>query len=101
MKKEKKAQAVAVVGLGYVGLPLAIRCSEKGYQVIGFDNDEKKIAALLRGQSPIQEDFIDQRLEFLKKIKPTTSSKELKKADIVIVCVPTPVDSQFFLTWGH
>jgi len=96
MKKEKKVQVVAIVGLGYVGLPLAVRCAEKSYSVIGVDNDEKKIAILLRGQSPIQDEFIDQRLEFLKKIKPTTNPKELKKADIVIVCVPTPVDSQFF-----
>ncbi len=99
-KDEKKIQTVAVIGLGYVGLPLAIRCAEKGYQVIGIDNDKKKVATLLKGKSPIQEEFIKQRLSLLKKIKLTTNPKQLKKTNIVIICVPTPIDNQFFPNLG-
>ncbi|KKU06553.1 MAG: UDP-glucose/GDP-mannose dehydrogenase [Candidatus Magasanikbacteria bacterium GW2011_GWA2_45_39] len=51
----KKAKIVAVVGLGYVGLPLAVRAKERGYRVIGFDTDKKKIALLKQGKSSIKD----------------------------------------------
>lgn len=89
-------QKVTVIGLGYVGLPLAIRCAEKGYDVYGIDLEKEKIAKIKKGISPIKENFIEERKSFLKKIKATTNTAPIKNSDISIICVPTPVDAQFF-----
>jgi nucleotide sugar dehydrogenase len=89
------AKTVAVVGLGYVGLPLAVRSKEKGYAVIGFDTDEKKIALLKRGKSPIKDAFLEENLPKYP-IAPTNDPKKLAKADIILICVPTPVDEMFY-----
>lgn len=91
-----KEKNVAIVGLGYVGLPLALRCVEKGYNVWGIDLEKKKLEKIKKGVSPIKEDFIKERKKDLKKIKVSNNFGAIKKAQIVIVCVPTPVDSQFF-----
>jgi nucleotide sugar dehydrogenase len=96
MANEKKSESVAIIGLGYVGLPLAIRCVEKDYTVYGLDLDKKKIDSIKKGQSPFKEEFIEERKTLLKKITATTDPAILKKADIVVVCVPTPVDEKFF-----
>jgi len=95
MEKQKN-KIVTIIGLGYVGLPLAIRSAERGYKVFGFDLDKKKIDLIKKGKSPFREDFISERKELLGKITATTDAKVIKKADIVIVCVPTPVDEKFF-----
>lgn len=87
---------VAIIGLGYVGLPLAVRCVEKGYETFGIDLDKSKIAKIKKGQSPIKEEFLESRSDLIRKIKATTDPKTLKKADIAIVCVPTPVDELFY-----
>lgn len=80
---------VAVVGLGYVGLPLALLAARKDYGVTGFDVDEKKISSLRAGKSYI-DDISD---ELLKESTAEFSSdpSSIKDADIVIICVPTPV----------
>lgn len=90
IKKEKK-ETVCVIGLGYVGLPLAVRAKERGYEVIGFELDIKKVELINKKISPIADDFL---LENLSKFpfKATADAKEIKKADIVLICVPTPVD---------
>ncbi len=84
-------KTVCVVGLGYVGLPLAVRAKERGYRVIGFDTNEEKIALINQGQSPIMEEFLDTRME---KYHPeaTSDPAAIHEADIVLICVPTPVD---------
>lgn len=88
-------QTVAVVGLGYVGLPLAVRAREKGYDVIGFDTDEKKIALLKKGKSPIKDEFLEKNiLKF--PFDATSDPKKLSSADIVLICVPTPVDEMYY-----
>ncbi len=89
-------KTVTVIGLGYVGLPLAIRSLERGYETYGFDLDPKKISAIRKGKSPFKEEFIEERKEYLKKLKATDDAKVIKKSDIVVVCVPTPVDEKFF-----
>jgi nucleotide sugar dehydrogenase len=93
MKEEQKT--VCVIGLGYVGLPLAIRCSQKGYQTFGLDMDKEKINLINRGKSPIKEKYLEDNL---KKFKVSAGSDEkiLAKADIILICVPTPVDENFF-----
>ena len=93
-------QKVSVIGLGYVGLPLAVRCAEKGYEVYGIDLEKDKIEKIKKGVSPIKESFIEERKDFLKKIKATSSFELIKKSDIAIICVPTPVDEQFFPILG-
>jgi UDP-N-acetyl-D-glucosamine dehydrogenase len=88
-------KTVAVVGLGYVGLPLAVRAQEKGYSVIGFDTDEKKIALLKQGKSPIKDKMLQKNISKYP-FKATNNPKDIAKADIVLICVPTPVDEMFY-----
>jgi nucleotide sugar dehydrogenase len=86
-----KKQAVAVIGLGYVGLPLAVRAQECGYNVIGIELDEKKVELINKQVSPIEEEYLYENLPKFP-IRATSDAKEIKKADIVLICVPTPVD---------
>ena len=88
-------ETVAVIGLGYVGLPLALRASERGYRVIGLDTSEKKITLLKEKQSPIPDPaLIEQMKQF--EFTPTTDPSALKEADIILICVPTPVDEMYY-----
>ena len=91
-----KTNTVGIIGLGYVGLPLAVRCVEKNYKVIGIDLDENKIRKIKKGISPFKEEFLEQRNDLLKKIKCSSNPSDLKKTQIIIICVPTPVDEQFY-----
>ncbi len=85
-------KTVAVIGLGYVGLPLAVRAKEKNYNVIGIEKDEEKVSLINKGVSPIEEEYLYKNLPKFP-IKATINEKEIKKADIVLICVPTPVDA--------
>jgi UDP-N-acetyl-D-glucosamine dehydrogenase len=91
----EKKEIVCIIGLGYVGLPLAVQCALKGYAVFGFDNDKKKINLINSGKSPIKEKFLLDNLPKVK-IKATTDPKIIRQADIAIICVPTPVDEKYF-----
>ena len=91
-----KKNKIAVIGLGYVGLPLAIRCIEKGYSVIGLDLDQKKLTAIANRKSPFKEEFIEERLDLLEKLEASNDASKLVEADIILICVPTPVDEQFY-----
>lgn len=91
---ERKNIAVGIVGLGYVGLPLAVRAKERGYEVIGFDLDEKKNSLISQGKSPIEDQYLEEHLPqypFPASSDPHT----LEQADIILVCVPTPVDELY------
>ena len=84
---------VGVVGLGYVGLPLAVVLAESGYKVIGVDSDGTKADRLNLGQSYI-EDIPDERLKPLVesgKLTAGTDYGQLAQADAVSICVPTPL----------
>jgi nucleotide sugar dehydrogenase len=84
---------IAVVGQGYVGLPLAIAASTAGYTVFGLDNNQEKINALSSGKSII-EDLSDQVIKQNIESKcylPTTDSSVIKDSDVVLICVPTPL----------
>ncbi|MDO8572621.1 MAG: nucleotide sugar dehydrogenase [bacterium] len=88
--KKVSKETVAVVGLGYVGLPLALLCARKGYRVIGIDHDAHKIELLHKKTSP----FIDEGItRELKKttMKFDTESARVAEATIIVICVPTPV----------
>jgi len=87
-------KTVAIVGLGYVGLPLACLCAEKGLVVHGVDIDKRKLDIISQGKSPIDDEYLSKQLGSLKGKILTTSDAAgaAKKSDITIICVPTPVD---------
>lgn len=84
---------VAVVGIGYVGLPLAVEKAKVGFPVIGLDRNEERVAMVNRGANYIR----DVKDEELKKVvldgrlRTSTDFSELGNADVVIICVPTPL----------
>ena len=84
---------VGVVGLGYVGLPLAIVLGEAGYRVIGVDRDPEKVAKLQQGHSYIEDIPQDvlRKLVDDGRLKATTDFAALASADGVSICVPTPL----------
>ena len=85
---------VAVIGCGYVGLPLALRFAEAGHKVTGFDTDPEKVRMLNAGKSYIEhipqtkiQQFVNSR-----HFNAVTDFSKLKEADAVIICVPTPLN---------
>ncbi|HCJ52881.1 MAG TPA: hypothetical protein DHV25_04150 [Candidatus Kerfeldbacteria bacterium] len=89
---KKKKNIVAIIGLGYVGLPLAVLCAEKGYRTYGVALDRKKVNMINSGVSPIPGDQELDRLVAKKGIIATIDAGIIRKSDIAIICVPTPVD---------
>lgn len=88
--KQKDKNSVAIIGLGYVGLPLALLSRRKGYKVIGIDTNEQKVNQINSGISPINDkNLIIQVKKY--SIFATTQFSEIKQAEIIVVCVPTPV----------
>jgi len=90
---ENKSARVAILGLGYVGLPLAVVFSEAGFNVIGIDPDERKVNTICRGESHIQDISNEQiaRLVASGKLTATTDFSALEQAQAVSICVPTPL----------
>lgn len=93
--KNRKAINVCVIGLGYVGLPLAIRCAEKKYKTVGYDKDVSKVSLINKKISPIKDKFIEDNLAKYP-ITATNDETQLSDADIILICVPTPVDKKFY-----
>ncbi|CEA12608.1 nucleotide sugar dehydrogenase [Methanobacterium formicicum] len=87
-KINDRSVVVGIIGLGYVGLPLAVAFSRK-YEVVGFDKNEDKIKLLEENKSYI-EDIQDSEIN-LEKLHPTTSYEELTRCDFIIITVPTPL----------
>src|SRR2546426_2768927 len=87
---------VAVIGLGYVGLPLALSLVRRGYSVVGVDVDEEKVSALQAGRSFIRDVSADEIRECLatERLAVTFNSGALAEADAVFICVPTPFTPQ-------
>lgn len=83
-------KTVAIIGLGYVGLPLACLSAKKGYEVIGIDIDKEKVSKINKNISPIDDDYIKENIK-KAKIRATTEFSDVNKADYIIICVPTPV----------
>lgn len=93
-KIENRTAVIGVIGLGYVGLPLALEYAKKGLMTIGFDIDERKIPILMRGESYIKHISavrIQQSVE-CGKFEATSDFSRLTECDAVIICVPTPLD---------
>ena len=91
--KAKKAH-IGIIGLGYVGLPLLKTFLASGFRVMGFDVDEKKINMLNQGKSYIKHVTAEELKSFLRlqKFQATSDFKNLPNVDVVIICVPTPLD---------
>ena len=86
----KTNEKVVIIGLGYVGLPLAVSLSFH-YQIVGFDKDRNKIEQIKAKKNIdfISEDF---KYENIKNIEYTSTSKKIEGANFFIVTVPTPID---------
>jgi UDP-N-acetyl-D-glucosamine dehydrogenase len=84
---------VAIIGLGYVGLPLAAVFGETGFTVIGVDLDQRKVDTVNRGESHIQDvpSALVKKLVDAGKLSATTDFAALQQADAVSICVPTPL----------
>src|SRR5437016_1463181 len=92
-KISRRTLRVAVIGLGYVGLPLAVTFAEAGFHVTGIDVDQQKVDAANRGESYIP-DIPSSTLQTLldtKRIDFTSDYTVLKDIDAVSICVPTPL----------
>ena len=84
-------RAIGIVGLGYVGLPLAVAFAEAGQDVVGVDSDGRVVEALAAGRSHV-EDVSDEALAGIRdRFHPTTRYADLAKVDAVVVAVPTPL----------
>ena len=92
-KIRSRDASAAVVGLGYVGLPLALAYVDAGYRVIGYDVDGDKIASLQAGSSYIGDVADEQVAAAVARgaFAPTTDPARLGEADVVAICVPTPL----------
>lgn len=93
-KINSKKAKVGVVGLGYVGLPLAVEKANAGYETIGFDVQESKVNKVNNGENYIG-DVVDAELKELVeagKLRATTDFSFIKDVDTVCICVPTPLD---------
>lgn len=94
-KIETKSSKIGIIGLGYVGLPLAVLFAKKGFLVTGFVRSKEKKEILDKGESYIQDEKIVSQLpELVKKkrlVVKVTNAADIQKQDVVIICVPTPV----------
>ena len=92
----QKSQVLAIIGQGYVGLPLAMAAVDAGWTVIGIDNFEAKVSQINSGSSPV-EDISDQQLQAAiakGAYKSTTDFSTVSQASVITICVPTPLDEK-------
>ena len=92
-KFSDKSATIGIIGLGYVGLPLAIRYAEVGYKVIGFDIDPDKTKKINAGTTyinHIKDEIIGRAIS--NGFKATTDYSRARETDALIMCVPTPLD---------
>jgi UDP-N-acetyl-D-glucosamine dehydrogenase len=92
----QKTRRLAIIGQGYVGLPLAMAAVDAGWTVIGVDNLEAKVSQINSGSSPV-EDISDERLQSAiakGAYKATTDFSAVSEASVITICVPTPLDEK-------
>ena len=92
-KLKDKTAVVGIVGLGYVGLPLAVAFSHAGFKVVGFDIQQKRVDSVNKGQSYIA-DIDSESLSAAvanNLLAATTDQSRLKEVDAILICVPTPL----------
>ncbi len=96
-KIRRRQARVAVIGLGYVGLPLAVAFAKNGFRVMGVDVDERKVEAIRRGESYIRDVSSHELARWVGesedgRLWATTDYATLADADVAIICVPTPLN---------
>ena len=94
IRDRNKTAQIGVIGLGYVGLPLAVEKAKAGFKVLGFDIQSSKVEMVNRGENYIG-DIIPQDLKDLAAnghLSATTDFDRLMECDVVAICVPTPLD---------
>lgn len=96
MKKiEDNTEVVGVIGLGYVGLPLAVTFARNNISVIGFEKSEKKAQEVNEGKNyigDVKDEELIQVVKNTKKLSATTDFSRIKECDAILICVPTPLD---------
>lgn len=94
LKLKNKTAKLGVFGLGYVGLPLAVEKAKAGYEVIGFDVQDKKVEMVNRGENYIGDVVTDDLKSLVEsgKLKATTDFSFIGEVDTVCIAVPTPLD---------
>ena len=93
-KLETKTATLGVIGLGYVGLPLAVEKAKAGFKTIGYDVQKNKVDKVNAGENYIG-DIVNEDLEAIVSsglLRATSNFEEVAKADAVCICVPTPLD---------
>lgn len=92
-----KKQKVSIIGLGYVGLPLlcAIAKHEDKYTVVGYNRSQDKISKIKKKECPIDDFVCEKDLQSLGVLDVSTDPNILEKSDILIVCVPTPINDDY------
>lgn len=107
-KLRNRTAVVAIVGLGYAGLPMAVEIARAGFQVVGYDVDLAKVDAVNQGTSPVS-NVADDEIAPLRagnRLVATMDAAALAAADVAIICVPTPLtatrepDMRFVLAAG-
>lgn len=91
-KIENRTAKIGIIGLGYVGLPLAVEYASKGFRVVGIDTNEKKVTKINQGENYIP-DVDDKRLRSQVKegrLSATSDYDVIKELDLIFICVPTP-----------
>jgi len=89
MIKRMEKNNISIIGLGQVGLTLALLASKKGYKVFGVDIDENKVKLINDGKSPIEDEYIIDNIKY--KIYATSDFSVINKSEIIIICVQTPI----------
>jgi len=92
----QKTRTLAIIGQGYVGLPLAMAAVDAGWTVIGVDNFEAKVSQINSGSSPV-EDISDEQLQSAianGAYNATTDFSAVSEASVITICVPTPLDEK-------
>lgn len=89
---QQKEVSIGIVGLGYVGMPIALEFCKKGFQCIGVDVSESKVAALVKGENYIEDLKDEEVAEVVSKglFRASTDYEMLADVDIIFICVPTP-----------
>ena len=89
---------LGVVGLGYVGLPLAVEAATSSLKVLGFDINAERVEMINNGHSPIEDISNEELSQSLKNFHSITESKELSQCRNIVISVPTPSVSYTHLT---
>jgi UDP-N-acetyl-D-glucosamine dehydrogenase len=89
----QEPSTIALVGMGYVGLPTALALLEAGVSVVGYDISESRLAAIKSGQADLLERDRARLRDHMHHLTLTSEPRALADANVVVVCVPTPIDA--------